>query len=523
MTARLISEPPVPLVWHEPNRNVKGLIIETSPEAAATSLHDLPRSAPARTPNWSTHYRRCLAATDFTIIVMVVFATQSLRLDQDSQVDMDGFGEVSYWLISTLLIAMWLTAVALCGGWDRKVISSGPTEYARVARASFYVFGLVAIVAYLAKAEIARSYLAIALPLGMVGLLAGRWVWRQLLMEYRRCGSHMSSVLVVGGARSATELATRLGGAPSAGFRVVGLCIPGAPHPSEGEHPVEHGFPVVGGLDDILSALETTGADVVAIAPSESFGHEEVRRLAWALEGLGVAMALAPGLADVAGPRIHIRPVAGLPLLYVEEPRFTGPKLVAKAATDFLGSLLVVVLAAPLLFVVALAIKIGDRGPMLFHQERVGIGNKHFRIWKFRSMVADAEARLGDVKDVDAGNEVLFKAKNDPRITAVGRLIRRFSIDELPQLFNVLRGEMSLVGPRPPLPCEVEKYEDTARRRLLVKPGITGLWQVSGRSNLSWEDTVRLDVYYVENWSGIGDLVIMARTIRAVLRGKGAY
>ena len=138
-------------------------------------------------------------------------------------------------------------------------------------------------------------------------------------------------------------------------------------------------------------------------------------------------------------------------------------------------------------------------------------------------MVADAEARLGDVKDVDAGNEVLFKAKNDPRITAVGRLIRRFSIDELPQLFNVLRGEMSLVGPRPPLPCEVEKYEDTARRRLLVKPGITGLWQVSGRSNLSWEDTVRLDVYYVENWSGIGDLVIMARTIRAVLRGKGAY
>ena len=234
-------------------------------------------------------------------------------------------------------------------------------------------------------------------------------------------------------------------------------------------------------------------------------------------------MALAPGLTDVAGPRIHIRPVAGLPLLYVEEPRFSGPKLVAKATIDILGSLLVVVLAAPLLFVVALAIKIGDRGPILFRQERVGIGNKHFRIWKFRSMVSDAEARLAEVKDVGAGNDVMFKAKNDPRITPVGRLIRRFSIDELPQLFNVLRGEMSLVGPRPPLPSEVERYEDTARRRLLVKPGITGLWQISGRSDLSWEDTVRLDVYYVENWSGIGDLVIMARTIRAVLSRKGAY
>src|SRR5664280_691467 len=252
MTVRLISEPPVPLVWPEPPPNGTDLIIETSPEAAASSISDLPRSVTPRNHNWSTRYRRCVASTDFTIIVMVVFATQSLRLDQDSRVDMEGFGSVSYWMISTLLSAMWLTAVALCGGWDRKVISAGPTEYARVARASFYVFGLVAIVAYLPTAEIARSYLAIALPLGMVGLLAGRWVWRQLLMEYRRCGSHMSSVLVVGGSRSAAELATRLRRAPSAGLRVAGLCIPGAPDSSEGEHSEDHGFPVVGGVDDIL-------------------------------------------------------------------------------------------------------------------------------------------------------------------------------------------------------------------------------------------------------------------------------
>jgi exopolysaccharide biosynthesis polyprenyl glycosylphosphotransferase len=347
-----------------------------------------------------------------------------------------------------------------------------------------------------------------------------------LLEEYRLAGSHMSAVLVVGGTNSAVALAVRLRSAPAAGFRVAGLCLPGGPAAwSEQDTVSDHGFPVVGDLDDVLGALARSGADMVAIAASESFGSEEVRQLSWKLEGLGIAIALAPALTDVAGPRIHIRPVAGLPLLYVEEPRFRGPKLIAKSVLDAVGSAVLIVLFAPLLVGVAAAIKISDRGPVFFRQERVGINGKLFKVWKFRSMVVDAEARLDAVAADrrNAGNEILFKAKDDPRITSVGRFIRRFSIDEIPQLFNVFRTDMSLVGPRPQLPSEVELLGDTALRRLLVKPGMTGLWQVSGRSDLSWEDTVRLDVYYVENWSVAGDLVIMARTFRAVLGRHGAY
>jgi len=263
----------------------------------------------------------------------------------------------------------------------------------------------------------------------------------------------------------------------------------------------------------------------VAIAASESFGYDEIRQLSWELEGSGIAIALAPALTDVAGPRIHIRPVAGLPLLYVEAPTLRGPKLFAKTMFDAVGAAVLIVLLSPLLVLVAAAIKINDRGPAFFMQERAGLDGKYFRVSKFRSMVVDAEARLAQItaEHRDAGNEVLFKAKDDPRITAVGRFIRRFSIDEVPQLFNVLRGEMSLVGPRPQLRREVELLSDAARRRLLVKPGMTGLWQVSGRSDLSWEDSVRLDVYYVENWSLAGDLLILLRTVHAVLSRRGAY
>ena len=436
-------------------------------------------------------------------------------------------GSVSYWIISTILSALWVAALAMNGAWDRKILGTGPSEYGRIMRASCYLFGFVAIVSYLANADIARSYLAIALPLGLFGLFGGRWVWRRLLEEYRHAGSHMSAVLVIGGTNSAVALAARLRSAPSAGFRVAGLCMPGGPAAwSEQDAVIDHGFPVVGDLDDVLGAINRSGANMVAIAASESFGSEEVRQLGWKLEGSGVAIALAPALTDVAGPRIHIRPVAGLPLAVRRGTTVPRAEAGREERSRRSGSGPAVgVLFTPLLLGVAVAIKVSDRGPVLFLQERVGINGQRFRVWKFRSMVVDAEAQLAKVAAVrrDAGNEILFKAKDDPRITPVGRFIRRFSIDEVPQLINVLRGEMSLVGPRPQLPSEVELLGDTALRRLLVKPGMTGLWQVSGRSDLSWEDTVRLDVYYVENWSVAGDLVIMARTFRAVLGRHGAY
>jgi exopolysaccharide biosynthesis polyprenyl glycosylphosphotransferase len=228
---------------------------------------------------------------------------------------------------------------------------------------------------------------------------------------------------------------------------------------------------------------------------------------------------------DIGGPRIHTRPVAGLPLIHVETPRYEGSVLFAKRAFDIIASGIFIVLLSPLLLAIALIVRLSSPGPVLFRQPRVGLNGSEFRMFKFRSMVTDAESRLAKLEDTQraAGNTVMFKMKDDPRVTPVGKFIRRFSIDELPQLFNVFAGTMSLVGPRPPLQREVDLYENHVHRRFLVKPGITGLWQVSGRSDLSWEDTVRLDLYYVENWSITGDLVILWRTIKAVIESDGAY
>jgi exopolysaccharide biosynthesis polyprenyl glycosylphosphotransferase len=232
---------------------------------------------------------------------------------------------------------------------------------------------------------------------------------------------------------------------------------------------------------------------------------------------------MAPALTDIAGPRIHTQQVAGLPLIHVTTPSLEGGQRVAKRLFDVVVSGALIFLAAPLMAILALLVKVDSRGPILFKQERVGIEGVHFGMLKFRSMVVDAERRLAELEHRNEGNGVLFKIRNDPRITRVGRILRKYSLDELPQLFNIFAGSMSLVGPRPPLPREVEAYEHDVRRRLLVKPGLTGLWQVSGRSNLSWQDSVRLDLYYVENWSLAGDVVIILRTVRAVFHSTGAY
>jgi exopolysaccharide biosynthesis polyprenyl glycosylphosphotransferase len=231
---------------------------------------------------------------------------------------------------------------------------------------------------------------------------------------------------------------------------------------------------------------------------------------------------VAPQLTDIAGPRVHIRPVEGLPLLYVEEPTLSGVAWLFKNLLDRVVAAVGLVLLAPVLVAVGVAIKLTDPGPVFFRQSRVGREGKIFRVWKYRTMYVDAEERRATLVDQNESDGLLFKIKNDPRITPLGRFLRLSSLDELPQLINVLLGEMSLVGPRP-LPAEDGDYLGDVRRRLLVRPGITGLWQVSGRSSLSWDDAVRLDLYYVDNWSLTFDLTIMWKTIGVVLRSKGAY
>ena len=489
-----------------------------STSAGATSAQ------PHRGRTWLRNYRRSLIVTDVVVVSAVVLTSQSLRLEGSSAVRLEGFGSLSYWLVSGLLSALWLLALGINGAWDRKIIGSGPREYARIIRASLFLFGLIAVISYLSRAEVARSYLAIALPLGLFGICGGHWVWRRLLDEHRRAGSHLSAVLVVGDVKSSLVLAARLRDTPSAGFRVVGLCLPGDGSGLAAIPVVEDGLPVMGDLSDVLAAVSRSGADMVAVTASEAYGTDEIRLLARKLEGTGVALTLVPALTDIAGPRIHIRPVAGLPLLYVEEPVFKGSKLIIKTTVDLLGAGLLVLALSPLLLVIAVAVKVGDRGPVFYRQERVGRGGTSFRVWKFRSMNLFAEREINRERQL-AGqqNEVFFKSATDERITTVGRFLRRSSLDELPQLFNVLGGTMSLVGPRPLVPGEGAELVDFLHRRTLVRPGITGLWQVSGRSEVSSAERIRLDFYYVENWSLVGDLAIMGRTVRTVLSQRGAW
>jgi len=328
-------------------------------------------------------------------------------------------------------------------------------------------------------------------------------------------------VLLLGTHAQVQDLALRLRKDPNAGLQVVGACVPG------GLRQVGMGsdepIPVYGGLTDVHRGLAASGADTIAVTASPGLQGEALRRLSYDLEGTGIDLLVAPALTNVTGTRISIRPVAGLPLLHLDEPELNGVRTLIKGAFDRTAAFLGLLVLLPLLVGLALAVRVTSPGPAIFKQTRVGRGGEEFCVWKFRSMYADAEARLEELRHRNEHDGVLFKVKDDPRVTPLGKQLRKYSLDELPQLVNVLLGQMSLVGPRPPLPSEVSQYVGHTRRRLLVKPGITGLWQVSGRSDLSWEDTVRLDLQYVENWSLGLDLSILARTVLTVVKGSGAY
>jgi len=300
---------------------------------------------------------------------------------------------------------------------------------------------------------------------------------------------------------------------------VLGVCVPKAElADATGTRPN-----VIGSVDQVPELARTWAADAVAVTGSDAGRRNDLRELAWALEGVGVELLVHPGLVEVAGPRMHIRPYVGLPLLHVEQPHFTGWRRFIKRATDLVLTSVGIVVISPFLALIALAVKLEDGGPVIFKQRRVGLDGSTFTMLKFRSMHVDAESKLAELRAQNPDIGVMFKLEDDPRITRVGRFLRKFSLDELPQLFNVILGQMSLVGPRPPLQSEVDSYEHHARRRLLVTPGLTGLWQVSGRSLLGWEETVRLDLRYVENWTLTMDLLILWKTFFAVVAKRGAY
>jgi exopolysaccharide biosynthesis polyprenyl glycosylphosphotransferase len=476
--------------------------------------------------DWHNGYSTRLALTDLLVLIWVVFGVQIAWFGFDTTgVDFRGDRSalaVSYTTVSVVLIAGWMLMLSIFGTREFRILGIGPDEYKLIASASIRLFGLLAIVAYLFHIDLARGYILIAFPLGIVVLVFSRWMWRQWLGVQRQRGRYSARVLLVGSVSSAARIAGELARQPAAGYVVVGACVPNA---LTSERVPGTAIPVLGDIDELQLAIEVTGADTVVVTSSGDISPERMRQLSWSLEPGRQHLVVVPSLIDIGGPRIHTRPVAGLPLIHVETPRYEGRKLFAKRALDIVGSTILIVLLSPFFVAIAAAVRLSGPGPVLFHQDRIGINGARFMVLKFRSMVPDAEARLATLHDREraVGNMVMFKMQDDPRITPVGRFIRRFSLDELPQLFNVFRGSMSLVGPRPPLESEVRLYEKHVHRRFLVKPGITGLWQISGRSNLTWEDGVRLDLYYVENWSITGDLIILWRTVRAVLARDGAY
>lgn len=473
---------------------------------------------------WEQGYLRWLAWSDLVVISGAVVGAQVIRFGSGDPLQPNGKVGVPAWIVSGLLVFAWLAALRAFQSLDRRVIGSGPEEYSRVVTACLSVFGVLAMLDLLFRLNIARGFLLIALPLGTVGLLLERWGWRQRLTRDRARARHLDTLLVVGGVRASAPLVERFLANPALGYDVAGVCLPPSWRGTPEELRVgDRMVPVFGDFDDVRDAVIHTGATTVAVTSTEALGHQAMQDLSWDLEGMNVEMLVAPGVADVAGPRMLMRPVAGLPLLHIDKPRYQGANRFRKATLDKAGSLLALLVLAPVLVAVAIAVKLDSRGPVFYRATRVGLNNRPFRMWKFRSMVADADQMRHRLASLDEGAGALFKLRDDPRVTRVGRLIRRYSLDELPQLFNVLGGSMSLVGPRPPLPDEVAQYDGRVARRMLVKPGITGLWQVSGRSDLSWEESVRLDLSYVENWSIMQDAVILWRTARAVVTKDGAY
>jgi exopolysaccharide biosynthesis polyprenyl glycosylphosphotransferase len=469
---------------------------------------------------WARNYRIRLRLTDVATIMFAVTVAFLMRFGIEAIPAGAGIEDAQYVFISATIIVCWLVALFAFGVHDSRVIGVGASEYRRIVNASGTAFGLLAIVFVVLNVDIARGYFLLALPLGTVSLLTVHWLWRRWLVSQRTHDHYLCRALIVGELDDVGYVIRQIQQKSGAGYNVVGAVVSDvdAHSVTTGQKPV----PVLG-MHEVAKVARNVGADTVIIAGQPKGGANFIRNLAWQLEGTATDLVLASQLTDVAGPRIHFRPVEGLPLIHVEIPQFEGGKHVLKRAFDIVASGAGIVLLAPMFLVIALLIKLEDGGPVFFRQERVGRNQHTFKMVKFRSMVTTAETDLATLVEKNQGNGLLFKLKDDPRVTGVGRVIRKYSLDEFPQLWNVLIGEMSLVGPRPPLPREVESYESHVARRLYIKPGLTGMWQVNGRSDLSWDESVRLDLYYVENWSLTGDLMIVWRTVKVLLKPVGAY
>jgi exopolysaccharide biosynthesis polyprenyl glycosylphosphotransferase len=487
------------------------------------------------TKAWTSSYLRGAALADWTCALVAGAVAARVRFGGQAELPL------TYVSLTCGLPVAWWMSVLLAGGYDTRFIGLGSDEFRRILSAAVNLTAAVALVSYAAKLDLARGYMAIALPSATVMDLAARYLLRRRLHRRRVRGWCVRRVVAVGHAAAVARLVTVLrrdtyhglavvaaclvdepegaGPAGVAGVPVAGVPVAGVPAPRA----PASGVPVAGGPCGVAAAVNRYGADTVAVLACPEMDGGRLRELAWELEKTGTDLFVAPTLLDVAGPRTTIRPVAGLALLHVDHPELAGIKQAVKSVFDKTCAALALLVLAPLFAVIAISIRLADHGPVLFRQTRIGRNGHGFTLYKFRTMVPDAEQRKSQLVIHNEANGVLFKIRRDPRVTRPGAWLRRWSLDELPQLINVLIGDMSLVGPRPALPDEVACYGGHMLRRLVVKPGMTGLWQVSGRSDVAWEEAERLDLHYVENWSLALDLQVLWKTGSAVIRGSGAY
>lgn len=499
--------------------------LEREPEESLASRYDrLLQVVPAPTrprDGWERHLVRVLVAVDLVAVCASIALTWLLRHSYTNET-LALFGNpFPYSLLVAIAIPAHLLSLVFAQAYERSVVGGSPIEYRRIVRAVVGLFVLFSSASFLGGILMSRAVMAVFFPLLLVFGLLGRYTVRKLLHRRRARGLDLRRTVLVGRPEPVAALVSHLERSPHAGYEVVGAYVPGV---LEGTHEsLPSGIALFGVPDQLIADLADLDIDTIALCGGHLFSQETMRSLAWRLHATGIQLLMAPDLTEIAGPRIVTRPVAGLPMLLVEEPRLDGWGHNIKFVVDRLSACVGLLLLSPLLAAIAIAIKRDSDGPVLYRQTRVARNGSEFAMLKFRSMVVDADQQLEALADTNDHDGVLFKMRDDPRVTRVGRFLRRYSLDELPQLINVARGEMAVVGPRPPLPSEVEQYGREMVRRLMVRPGITGLWQVSGRADLSWEDTVRLDLYYVENWSLTLDLVILAKTARAVLTGSGAY
>ncbi|MDQ6728703.1 MAG: sugar transferase, partial [Actinomycetota bacterium] len=432
--------------------------------------------------------------------------------------DASGYDPREHLIFAVVSLPVWLGIFVHYRLYRANEVAARRQELGRLVHATAASVAMMALAGFMAKMYVARGWLVFTFAIGLPMLIAEREVVRRILASLRRRRKLLRRVLIVGGNADAVALCDTLRADPVLGYDVLGIIadVPASSHVDE-DRPA-----LLGSVDETLEVAEAIGAQGVIVVTT-AVGMAAANRLARELPDAGIRVEVVSALRDIAVERLTLRTVGRFPILHVDRVHRHGWRAAAKRGFDVAVAASGLVVLSPVVLVTAMAVRLSSPGPVFFRQKRLGREGALFEILKFRTMVPDAEERLAGLRQRNEAGGPLFKLQHDPRVTRVGRVLRRLSLDELPQLWNVLRGEMSLVGPRPALPHEVTGWSPELHQRLRVTPGITGMWQVCGRSHASFDDYSRLDLYYVDNWSLLVDLTILAKTIPAVFSRRGAY